>query len=303
MKTTTWLVTALLALAAHDAAATWTLAETATNYEWGWSTFCDVQIRGAETTVVEMNRGTMHVRHALGEDIYRPIISLAGDASNGETRPSIFDGSDDYRGVNYDLSEECVYNTPIELEGDYRWRRDASDNWLGRGTTVPAGGDGCKVLGVQYRITYSLGEGAWPWPREEAWVYNTTTRTYRDDGTLRNSYATVRWLDYPDDLFDTDETKTLRINMNGSRDYLGMRTTWDHIRHQNVVYSRGAEMLRLQRACIDRNAAIGRIVLPSGRGASSHRSTEAMPNPAFERGEVPEVRAQEGPFPTGMEAR
>ena len=206
---------------------------------------------------VQLDESTMNVRHAQGEDIYRPFIGLRGDASNGETRPA---GRLD--GHWRDLSEECVTNTPIELEGDYRSIRDASDNWIGRGTTVPVGGDGCKSLGVQYRITYSLGEGAWPWPREEAWVYNTTNRTYHDDGSVRYSSATVVWLDYPDYLFDTDETKTLRIDMNGSRDYLQVRNTISHVRHQSLSYNRGAELLRLQKACIDRNAAIGRIDLP-----------------------------------------
>ena len=293
MKPTTWLVTTLMALAAHNAAATWALQEEATYYGFnlngtGWSVQCPVHIRGVgRDTILDMGRSSMDIRYVLGEDIYRPIVQLAGDASNGELRPAenSFNGLLSYQ--QDDLSQECVYNTPIELEGDYDWIRDGSNDIV-TGTTVPVGGSGCKNLGVQYRITYSLGEGTSPWPRREAWVYNTTYRSYNEEGRLAWTSARVYWLDYPDDLFDTDETKTLRINMTGSRDRRQMRNTNSHIRNQSIIYSRGTEMLRLQRACIDRHVAGGRILLPpyeepsAGDRPKRHEMPALRPQPPIE---------------------
>lgn len=244
------LAAAVLAIAAAPTAMTadWVINDNFTEYEWGTSVNCAANI-GYGTSVLDLNlsQTTMEMRFWRGEDIYRPTISLDGDASQGSRRPTS-------QNQRYFRSQACVFR-PAE-DGSGRWD--------------------CEDLDTQFRVTYSLSGVR---DTQQAWVFNTTWRYYYNEEDRERysrdiswSRASVSWLDYPDELFDTNEAKSLRINMSGSRDYLSERSTTDHVRHQRINYSHGAEVMKLLRACIDRHIAAGRVTPPGTASIQEIRS-------------------------------
>ncbi len=228
------LAAAVLAIAAAPTAMTadWVINDFATEYDWGWNASCRADIGyGQPDIMLTLSEWTMRFRATRGEDIYRPTIALDGDASLGLRRPS---------------SEHAYSSRTCTRTGS------------------TAGFD-CEEFQEEFRITYSLSgvRGT-----QEAWVSNSTYRTYRaEEGRTDDvwwSSANVLWMDYPAELFATNEAKSLRINMSGSLDNFGKRVTTDHRRHQRINYSHGAEVMKLLKACMDRHVAAGRVDLPDG---------------------------------------
>ena len=233
------LAAAVLAIAAAPTAMTadYMINDYATEYDWGWSAYCTADIGyGRPHITLSLTYWTMRFRAMRDEDIYRPAIFLDGDASLGPQRPS--------QSEQYIASQVC--------------------------TTTDGSGEpyDCEELDEEFQITYSLSgvRGT-----QQAWVTNSTYRTYFDqedreryNRNIRWSSASVYWTDYPDELFATNEAKSLRINMGGSRDFSHERSTSDHIRHQRINYSHGAEVMKLLKACMDRHVAAGRVDLPDG---------------------------------------
>ena len=203
-----------------------------TEYDSGGDAACFADVGGKSDRsdiTLALSVYTMATRSRAGEqgeDIYRPIVYLDGDAGAGPRRTS--------HGFN-----------PMLLNC----------------TTSPEDGRECTPSEDEYRITYSLSGAR---GTQEAWVFNSTDTTYNRHGGVSWSYATVMWLDYPDNLFETNESKSIRINMGGVGDGRGMRTTHEHLRHQRINYRYGAEVLKLLRACIDRHIAAGRVTPPDG---------------------------------------
>ena len=244
------LAAAVLAIAAAPTAmsADWVINDNFTEYEWGTSVNCSANIGyGTPELSLNLSSSTMEMRFWRGEDIYLPTISLDGDASQGSRRSTS-------QNQRYFRSQACVLR-PAE-DGSGRWD--------------------CEDLDAEFRITYSLSgvRGT-----QQAWVRNTTWRSYYSEEeqetrgrAIRWSQADVSWLDYPDTLFETNEAKSLRINMSGSRDFLGERSTNDHVRHQRINYSHGAEVMKLLRACIDRHIAAGRVTPPGTASIQEIRS-------------------------------
>ena len=195
----------------------------------------------------------MALRSLREEDIYRPLLVITNDASQGENRPNDV----------IPRSSQCLAG------GSF--------------------GYVCDSLDEEYRITYSLDNRTpaelrrLPSPEaQEAWVKVVTTRYYNsrqtDDGTFEDilslTLGSFQWLDYPDNLFDTNESKTLRINVAGSR-YLDSAAN-NHVANQLFTYSHGADMLRSQRDCVDRHVEGGRLVLPDGTESMSRLEKALM---------------------------
>ena len=202
----------------------------------------------------------MMARSLRGEDIYRPILVINNDARLGESRPST---------MSTPRSAQCVYG-------------GSTENYVA-----------CDLHEEEFRITYSLDNRTpaelrrLPSPEvQEAWVYNLLSRfldtRVADDGTSEDytQYEVGRflWVDYPDNLFDTNESKTLRINVAGSRYSEGAE---NHVRSELFTYSHAADMLRSQRDCVDRHVEAGRLVLPDGT-ESMQQIREALMRQAIE---------------------
>ena len=241
------LAAALLAMtsASTAMAANWRINSHANPIGGGaWIAGCEAYVGDVEDDFrLELDEDTLALRFLRGEDIYRPVLVLQSDASQGRSRPKQTESP----AVNC-----AVYGTYLEILDDGE-QFHYSPHWETLQCVEPNDER-------EFQFSYSLSgvQGT-----QRAWVFGDRNWVIdSEDNTLLVDSATTYWLDYPPAMFDTNASKSIRITMGGVR--RESRAAENHWQHQRFSYSHGAEMMALMRSCIDAHIRRGHVDLPNG---------------------------------------
>lgn len=221
------LAMALLAMASASTAmsANWRINSYADVVVGVWVAGCEAYVGDTEDDFrLELDEETLALRAQRREDIYRPVLILESDASQGARRARQSAGPD-LDTTYYAATDTWFFQEPVN----------------------------------EFRISYSLTgvQGT-----QRAWVFSDRDRWFDATNILILDSATTYWLDYPAAMFDSNASKSIRITAGGVR--RGGRAADNHWQHQRFSYSHGAEMMALMRSCIDAHIERGHVDLPDG---------------------------------------
>ena len=174
-------------------------------------------------------------RREFGHDPYKPMLSLVGNPLKGPKREAIF------------------------LEGGVVrvWRGTFDDRNLFHVSSTS------ETSGFEYRVRYRVDGG----PIGDAWV--TPSGSARIDETrpdqprllLDSLRIAYQWVDWPDELFETDERRSLLMRHEGLATLNDVTRPFDHLHRWNVSYSftGGKTAISRLQECVERHVEAGRL--------------------------------------------
>ena len=175
-----------------------------------------------------VNNVTIAIRTLRGdEDPFEPMVGLVAQADQGTSR--VIDSRQ--------LGSSCT----IVRGKDSRDIVDAS----------------CEADPNEYRFSYQLDAET---RKREAWGQQLSGRYLDEEGELDFEYGIVYWLDYPAEMFDTNETRSIRMNFSGlgaaSRD----DTRRPYLHHTNIrlTYEYGLDTMNALSKCVSDHQKAGR---------------------------------------------
>lgn len=177
------------------------------------------------------NNWTMYVRNARGDDdVLKPLLFLAGvRADRGRSRPlgfPQFGRTCDEEECEADLNE---FRISYQLDHSRR----ATEAWVQR--------------------YYAEGPHTFVFRRESA-----------EEEPFFLEYPSVYWPDYPDEMFNTDATRSIRLNFGG----IGSGNLTDsprprrHHSHIRFTYAYGLDAMNAVNECVQDHLKSGRLDNP-----------------------------------------
>ena len=175
-----------------------------------------------------VDNGTIATRTLRGdEDPFEPVVVLVARADQGTSR-AIDSG-------------QFGYSCTVVRGEDFRDIVDVS----------------CEADPNEHRFSYQLDAET---RKREAWGQQLSGRYLDEEGELDFEYGVVYWLDYPPEMFDTNEARSIRMNFSGLGAASQDDTRRPYLHHTSIriSYEYGLDTMNALSRCVSDHQKAGR---------------------------------------------